>query len=47
MFALWPEARADIREILAFWFPYEGLADIFAEGLGKAGFPDLKPIRDS
>lgn len=39
MFVLWPEAREDIREILAFWFPYEGLADIFTEGLGKAGFP--------
>jgi len=39
MFALWPEAREEMPEILAFWFPYEGLAAIFADGLTKAGFP--------
>lgn len=39
MFALWPEAREEMPEILAFWFPYEGLAAIFADGLTKAGLP--------
>ena len=39
MFTLWPEAREEMPEILAFWFPYEGLAAIFADGLTRAGFP--------
>ena len=39
MFALWPEAHEEMREILEFWFPYQGLAAIFADGLTKAGFP--------
>ena len=39
MFALWPEAHEEMREILEFWFPYEGLAAMFADGLTKAGFP--------
>ena len=39
MFALWPEAHEEMREILEFWFPYEDLAAIFADGLTKAGFP--------
>ena len=37
MFALWPEARQGMHEILDFWFPYEDLAAIFADGLTKAG----------
>jgi len=39
MFALWPEAGEEMHEILAFWFPYEGLAAIFADGLTKVGLP--------
>jgi len=39
MFALWPEAGEEMHEILAFWFPYEGLAAIFADGLAKVGLP--------
>ncbi len=39
MFALWPEARQRMHEILDCWFPFEDLADVFAEGLTKAGFP--------
>lgn len=39
MFALWPEARQRMHEILNFWFPFEGMAAVFADGLAKAGFP--------
>ena len=39
MFALWPEARQRMPEILNFWFPCEDMATIFAGGLSKAGFP--------
>ena len=38
MVDLWPEARQEIPDILAVWFPYGDLADIFWEGLAKAGF---------
>jgi len=38
MFALWPEARHEMRDILHFWFPFEDLAEVFAEALTKAGF---------
>lgn len=38
MFELWPDARATLREILDFWFPFGELAEVFAEGLAKAGF---------
>lgn len=35
---LWPESRDRMRDILSLWFPEEGLADIFAQGLEKAGW---------
>lgn len=38
-FALWPEARQRMHEILNFWFPFEDMAAVFADGLTKAGFP--------
>ncbi|MGY6216637.1 hypothetical protein ACW73L_15880 [Methylolobus aquaticus] len=38
IFALWPEARHEMRDILDFWFPFEDLAEVFAEGLTKGGF---------
>lgn len=46
MFALWPDARHRLDEILGFWFPFEDLAAIFAEGLAKAGFhaPSGSPL---
>ena len=47
MFALWPEAREEMPEILAFWFPYEGLAAIFADGLTKAGLPVVERLGET
>jgi adenylate cyclase len=38
MFVLWPEARERMDAILDLWFPCEDLAEVFAEGLAKAGF---------
>lgn len=38
MFALWPASAQNIKEILAFWFPFGDLAEVFKEGLMKAGF---------
>ena len=40
MFELWPDARHRLQEILDFWFPFEDVADVFAAGLTKAGFPE-------
>ncbi|MCI0668718.1 MAG: hypothetical protein L0Y43_11770 [Methylococcaceae bacterium] len=38
MFDLWPDAAHKMKEILDFWFPFEDLAEVFTEGLKKAGF---------
>ena len=43
MFRLWPESRHRMLEILAFWFPFEDMAVVFAEGLAKAGFQSDGP----
>ena len=36
MFALWPESRSKMAEILDFWFPFGDLAAVFMAGLAKA-----------
>ena len=38
MFDLWPDAAHQMKEILDFWFPFEDLAEVFSQGLMKAGF---------
>ena len=38
MLDLWPAAAQNMNAILDFWFPFEDLAEIFSEGLIKAGF---------
>ena len=38
MFDLWPDAALKMKEILDFWFPFEDIAEVFMEGLIKAGF---------
>jgi hypothetical protein len=38
MFDLWPVAAQNMEEILDFWFPFADLAEVFTEGLMKAGF---------
>jgi hypothetical protein len=37
MFDLWPVAAQNMQEIPDFWFPFEGLAEVFTEGLMKTG----------
>ncbi len=37
MMALWPDSAGRIDAILGFWFPLGSLAEVFADGLRKAG----------
>jgi adenylate cyclase len=38
MYDLWPDAAPRMKEIMDFWFPFDNLAEVFTEGLEKAGF---------
>lgn len=45
MSTLWPGARQRMGEILDFWFPFDDLAAIFAEGLARAGWHAPQSLR--